>query len=124
MKLFSNFVVNAQIQDWDTATAGTSSCIVDGVPTLQCLEIVFGNILFAASALIILVLFIMLIIGGFYYLTSFGDPEKIKKAQGTLKFAIIGFILFLCSYLILSIIDVLFLGGGGNIFKLDLGGTP
>lgn len=119
MKLFSNFAVNAQIQDWES-----SDCIVDGVPTLQCLEVVFGNILTAASALIILVLFIMLIVGGFYYLTSFGNPEKIKKAQGTLKFAIIGFVLFLCSYLILNIIDVLFLGGVGKLFKLDLGSGP
>ena len=124
MKLFSNFVVNAQIQEWDTDPAGTGGCIVDGVPTLQCLEVVFGNILFAASALIILVLFIMLIVGGFYYLTSFGNPEKIKKAQGTLKFAIIGFVVFLCSYLILSIIDVLFLGGGSSLFNLNLGSTP
>ena len=122
MKLFSNFIVNAQIQEWDSTPYDTEGCMVDGVPTLQCLEVVFGNILTAASALIILVLFIMLVVGGFYYLTSFGNPEKIKKAQGTLKFAVIGFVLFLCSYLILKIIDVLFLKGSGNsLFELNLG---
>lgn len=120
MKLFPNFIVNAQIREWGSSDTG--GCIVDGVPTLQCLEVVFGNILTAASALIILVLFIMLVVGGFYYLTSFGDAEKIKKAQGTLKFAVIGFIVFLCSYLILKIIDVLFLKGSGNsLFELNLG---
>jgi hypothetical protein len=44
----------------------------------------------------------------------------VKKAQGTIKFAIIGFVLFLLSYLILWTIDVLFLGGKGNIFKFEI----
>ena len=97
-------------------------CVVDGVPTLKCLEVVFGNILVMASALIVLVLFVMLIVGAFSYLSSFGNPEKIKKAQGTIKFAIIGFALFVGSYLILNIIDILFLGGAGKIFKFELPG--
>ncbi len=97
-------------------------CVVDGVPTLKCLEVVFGNILIMASAFIVLVLFIMLVVGAFSYLSSFGNPEKIKKAQGTIKFAIIGFALFMASFLILKIIDVLFLGGNNTIFKFELPG--
>ena len=103
------------IQEW-------GDCVVNGVPTLKCLEVVFSNILVMASAFIVLVLFIMFVIGSFNYLTSFGNPEKVKKAQGTLKFAIIGFILFVGSYLILRIIDILFLGGAGKIFKFELPG--
>lgn len=97
-------------------------CVVDGVPTLKCLEVIFGNILVMASAFIVLVLFIMLVVGAFNYLSSFGNPEKIKKAQGTIKFAIIGFALFVISYLILNIIDILFLGGTGQIFRFELPG--
>jgi len=97
-------------------------CVVDGVPTLKCLEVVFGNILVMASAFIVLVLFIMLVIGAFNYLSSFGNAEKVKKAQGTIRFAIIGFALFVASYLILNIIDVLFLGGTGKIFRFELPG--
>ncbi len=93
-------------------------CVVDGVPTLKCLEVVFGNILFMAGAFFILVLFIMLVIGAFNYLTSFGNPEKVKKAQGTFRLAIIGFLLFLGSYLILNTICFLFLGGVGSSCKL------
>lgn len=110
-----NFIVNAQIQEW-------GSCVVDGVPTLKCLEVVFGNILFMSSAFIIFALFVMFVMGAFNYLTSFGNPERIKKAQGTLRFAIVGFVLFLSSYLILNIIDILFLGGQGKIFKFELPG--
>src|SRR3989339_1825689 len=94
------FAVYAQgIQEWND-----SGCMVEGVPTLKCFEVVFGNILFMASALIVLVLFIMFVVGSFNYLTSLGNPEKVKKAQGTLKFAVIGFILFVGSYLIMNII--------------------
>lgn len=112
--MFSNLSVYAQIKPWNPA------CIVDEVPTLKCLEDVFGNIIFAASSLIILVLFVMLVIGAFTYLTSGGNPERVKKAQGTLKFAIIGFILFISAFLILKIISVLFLGGRSDLFNFTI----
>lgn len=98
-------------------------CVVDGVPTLKCLEVVFGNILTMSTAFIILVLFMMFVIGAFRYLTSFGNAEKVKKAQGTLRYAVIGFVLFVSTYLILNIIDILFLGGCGRIFRFEIGGT-
>jgi len=85
-----------------------NSCCVDGVPTLRCLEDIFGNFLNLATGIFLLALFIMLVIGAFNYLTSFGNPEKVKKAQGTLKFAFIGLILFFGSYLILNIICFVF----------------
>ncbi|OGK41533.1 hypothetical protein A2954_00840 [Candidatus Roizmanbacteria bacterium RIFCSPLOWO2_01_FULL_37_12] len=111
--MFTPFAVYAQIKDWQS-----SGCIVDGIPTLKCLEVVFGNIIFMSSALIVLVLFIMFVVGAFRYLTSFGNPENVKKAQGTLRYALIGFILFISSYLILNVICFLFLGGIGNNCKL------
>ncbi|GAB4218670.1 MAG: hypothetical protein Fur009_0660 [Candidatus Microgenomates bacterium] len=101
-------------------TTSWDSCMVDGVPTLGCLEIVFGNLLSMSTAFIVLILFIMFVYGAFQYLTSFGNAEKVKKAQGTIRYALIGFILFISAYLILNIIDILFLGGQGNIFKFNL----
>jgi len=99
---------------------GWGSCVVDGVPTLKCLEVVFANILKISTGLIFLALFVMFLVGSFNYLTSLGSPEKIKKAQGTLKFAIIGLVVFLGAYLILTIIDYLFLGGQGKIFNFEI----
>ncbi|MCX7955549.1 MAG: hypothetical protein N2593_00335 [Patescibacteria group bacterium] len=107
------FAQSQNISSWD-------SCMVDGVPTLSCLEIVFSNILTMSVAFIVLILFIMFVFGGFQYLTSFGNADKIKKAQATLKYALIGFILFVSSYLILKIIDILFLGGDNKIFEFNL----
>ena len=115
MNLFSPVVYAAQVNDW-------GSCVVDGVPTLKCFEVVFQNILNIASALIIVVLFIMVVTGAFHYLTSLGNPEKLKKAQGTLRYAVIGLVIFLASFLILKVIDTLFLGGCGRLFRFQIGG--
>ena len=104
----------AQIQEW-------GDCVVSGVPTLKCLEVVIANILFMSNALILLVLFVMFIIGSFKYLTSLGNPEKIEEAKGTFKWAIIGLIVYVSAYLILNFIDILFLGGKGDIFRLKIG---
>lgn len=108
--------VYAQVNDWQS-----SGCMVDGVPTLKCFEVVFGNMLNIASSLIIVVLFIMFVNGAFHYLTSLGNPEKLKKAQGTLRYAVIGFVIFIASFLILNVIDTLFLGGKGDLFKFKIG---
>ncbi len=116
---FSQLVYAQTTTSWKTLT-GQVRCIVDGVPTLKCLEAVFSNIILAASTLIVLVLFIMLIVGAFGYLTSAGNPERVKKAQSTLKFAIIGFILFISAYLILRVISFLFLGGSTQLFKFSI----
>ncbi|MFZ6035365.1 MAG: hypothetical protein ACOYUB_04465 [Patescibacteria group bacterium] len=117
------FTVYAQVKEWtDPSLGGPTGCVIDGVPTLKCLEVVFGNILFMSSAFIVLTLFIMFIVGSFNYLTSFGNAEKVKKAQGTLRLALVGFIIFIGAFLILKIIDILFLGNTGAIFKFEIGG--
>lgn len=64
-----------------------------------------------STGFIVLILFVMIVVGAFQYLTSGGNPEGLKKAQGTLKYAIIGVILFASAYLILNIIGYLFLNG-------------
>lgn len=112
--------VLAQTNWHDVSVDPQHGCVVDGAPTLKCIEVVFGNIVTFASTLIVLALFVMFVYGGYQYLTSLGNPEKLKKAQGTLKYAIIGFILYLSSFLILKIIDTLFLGGLGTLFKFQI----
>jgi hypothetical protein len=66
----------------------------------------------------------MFIIGSFSYLTSAGNPEKTKKARATLTYAILGTILFACSFLIIKTVDVLFLGGHGKLFNFTIDDTP
>lgn len=118
----------AQVRDWEVVDPvtgkvdTTKSCTVDGVPTFQCLSVVYDNILFLASSLVLIVLFVMLVYGGILFLTSFGDAEKVQQAQSTLMWALIGIGLFAASYLILFIIDQAFLGGQGKIFELNIPG--
>ena len=110
----------AQVRSWENYDGSGTSCLVDGIPTLKCAEVVVSNLLFMASIFVVLILFIMLVVGGVKHLTAFGDANKVKSAQGTLKWAVIGVVLYMVSFLILRIIDVLFLGGTGTLFNFTI----
>ena len=74
------------------------------IAQLSDLETLFSNIVISLVALGGLVLFIMLLIGGFKYLTSGGDPKAVESAKKTLTTAIGGLVMLLGSYIILKII--------------------
>lgn len=110
------------MQDW-------TDCLqkVNGVdiPTIQCLEIVFGNILYVAVGLAVLALFVMFLVGGFKYLTSGGDPKATTAAKQTLTYAVLGLGLMAIAYLIFRIIES-FTGVNVTTFSIPTGspGTP
>ena len=68
------------------------------------LEIIVQNLIKAAIGLGGIALFIMLVIGGFKYLTSGGDPKRAESARNTLTYAILGLVLIALAYLILRFI--------------------
>lgn len=72
--------------------------------TISDLEIVFGSVIKALLGLAGITLFIVLLIGGFRYITSGGDPKALEGAQKTITYAIIGLVVVLISYIILLII--------------------
>lgn len=92
------------------------------IPTIQCLEVVFSNILFVAVGLAVLALFVMFLIGGFKYLTSGGDPKATASAQQTLTYAILGLGLMAIAFLIFKIIES-FTGVPVTTFTIPTG-TP
>lgn len=110
------------MQDW-------TDCLqtVNGVeiPTIQCLEIVFGNILYVAVGLAVLALFVMFLVGGFKYLTSGGDPKATTAAKQTLTYAVLGLGLMAIAFLIFRIIES-FTGVPVTTFSIPTGspGTP
>lgn len=55
-----------------------------------------------------LLLLIMLIYGGFSWITSGDNPESLKKAQKTITFAIFGLIVVILSYLAVKLISIIF----------------
>ena len=50
-------------------------------------------------------LFIMILVAGFQFLTSGGDPKSVAAARTTLTYAIIGVILVVVVWLILTLIE-------------------
>ncbi len=74
------------------------------VPQLKDLEIVFTNVVKVALGLSGVALFIMLLVGGFKFLTAGEDPKAVEEAKKTLTYAIGGLILVAAAYLVLVFI--------------------
>lgn len=77
----------------------------EGAATIQCLESLFGRIVGVVASLAGMVFFIMLIVGGFRYLFSAGDPKKTEAAKGTITAAFLGIALVVGSYIFLRLIE-------------------
>ncbi|KKQ85605.1 MAG: hypothetical protein UT08_C0005G0056 [Candidatus Woesebacteria bacterium GW2011_GWB1_38_8] len=77
----------------------------NGVATLQGLEGLFQNVLASALSIAGIALFIMLLWGGYQFMTAGGDPKKVSSAWSTLTYAIAGLILVVLSYLIIAFIS-------------------
>ena len=86
--------------DWSSNTR----CIENDVATIQGFECIFQNLLQVATTLAGIALFIMLLVGGFKYLTSGGDPKGSEQAKGTMTSAVLGIIVLIGAWLILKFI--------------------
>jgi hypothetical protein len=92
---------NAQGTDWQSSGCVDSS----GVPSLACLPIVFSDLINAALIFIGSVAVILFIYAGIIYIRSGGDPKQTQSARQTITYAIIGLVLVLSSYGIISVIS-------------------
>jgi len=93
--------------------------VQNGVATIKGFEWIFRNIVTVILYAAALVLFIMLIIGGFSYITSGGDPKKAEAAKNTLTYAIGGMVLLALAFLILLFIQV-FTGAPVTVFRVTI----
>lgn len=80
------------------------SCVENGVATLNCIPIIFKNVLYWAVGLAGITAVFFVIFAGIKFLTSGGDPKQVESAKKTLTFAIIGLIIVLLSFVIISVI--------------------
>lgn len=55
---------------------------------------------------------IMIVISAIQFISSSGNPESAAAARGRLTYAIVGFVIIVLSYVILQIVNNLFLGTG------------
>lgn len=72
---------------------------------LQSLGVVFKNVLNVIMGLAGFVAFIFLIVGGFKFLTSQGDPKALGSARVTITWALGGLAMIIVSYLIILLIS-------------------
>jgi hypothetical protein len=87
----------AETSQWDG--------VYDDVASFKSLETVFANILTIAAPLAGIVVFIMLIAGGFKLLFSGGNPETVKKATGTITWAVFGLVIMLAIWFIFKFVE-------------------
>lgn len=80
--------VSGEIDTGITAAGGNSS--PDPTTTLNT---TVGNVVNLISVFVGVVAVIMIVVGGFRYITSGGDSTKVKSAKDTLLYAIIGLII-------------------------------
>ncbi len=97
--------------------ANTDYIAEGDVPTIYGLEVIVANILNVIIGLAGVVLLLVLIGGGFGYITSGGDKEKAAKAKNTLTYAILGLLVILGAWLIIRLIEE-FTGLNLHIFQI------
>jgi len=71
---------------------------------LKDLEVIFERIVKIAGVGAGFALFVMILVGGFAFLTSGGDPKKAEQGRNTLTFAVLGLVLLIGAYLILRFV--------------------
>jgi len=84
-------------------------------PSIATLGDLVNKVIIFIYPLAAIVLFFVLVLGGYDYLTSRGAADKIKAAQAKITTGIIGFVLLLLSYLVVKIVTIIFGLGGGII---------
>lgn len=77
----------------------------EGVATLNCIPIIFGNIVNWALILSGATALFLIIYSGIRYIRSGGDQEKLKGARETLTYAIIGLVIVFLSFAIINLIS-------------------
>jgi len=92
------------------------------VATITCLEPLFANIIRGVMALSGVALLIMLLVGGFNFLFSGGDPKKLEAAKGTIGSAFLGLIVIIMAFVILNAIGTF--TGVTEVTKFQINVSP
>jgi hypothetical protein len=94
-------------------TPALASSVVSGIPTLSSFSGVFGSgtlndvikgFISIFLALLGVIAVLMILWGGFIWMTAAGDPDKVKKAKDIIYSGIVGLIIILVSYAIATFV--------------------
>lgn len=76
----------------------------EGFASLSQLTVIFANVIGVILTLAGFAVLIMIIVGGFRYITARGDPKALQAARGTLTWAIVGLGFIILAFLIIDFI--------------------
>jgi hypothetical protein len=96
---------------------GGASSTGENPATIQDLTLIVQRILNIAVRLAGIAAFIMLIVGGFQFLTAGGDPKKTQAAGSTITYAIFGLVAVIAAWFILLFI---YKFTGVDVTKFDI----
>lgn len=94
---------------------------VPGVASIYDLETVFSGVISVVLTLVGIATLVMLVVGGFKFLSAGGDKEATQKASQTITYAIGGLVLTLSAWIILNFLGN-FLGINFSVFNICLPG--
>lgn len=96
--------------DYEVEFDPTIACDGEGPLKIECLFSSLNGIFQYLIPVGVLLAIIFAIIGGYMWMTSAGNPDKVKQAQGTITWSIIGLVFILIVGLLLNTL-VDYLGG-------------
>jgi len=79
---------------------------------------------FLLTAIAFPVLIITLMLSGFFYLTSGGNPKILQKAKTTLTTGVIGFAIAFGSWIIVNTVITILIGGSKGLLSTPKTGVP
>lgn len=91
-------------QDWGSCTQTIGNAT--DVATLDCVPIIFLNVLNALLAFSGITAILMFLMGSFRFMNSHGDAKKLEGARNTFVYGLIGLTIVLTSFLLMNIISV------------------
>ncbi len=114
MKKLLAFKINIGEDFWVKQNTG-----IKDAPGFGSIGEIISNLLNNIYILAGIILFILLIVGGFMFMMGAGqeNPEQAKKGKQAITAALIGFVIIFCSFWIIRIIEIV---TGINIFNSGL----
>jgi hypothetical protein len=94
----------ANLQVSDNPSSGTGSCSSNGESVTDKLNRILKRIVNFLSAIIGVVAVIMIIFGGFRYITSGGSDNTVTSAKNTILYAIIGLVIVALAQLLVRFV--------------------
>lgn len=109
--LLPQFSFAQSIPQSPTPCAKGSTCLENPLGSKVAASEIIGIIIQGALGIVGALTLLMLVVGGFHWLTSAGNSEKIEKGTKTMIWAVIGLFLVFASYLILTTFTNLLIRG-------------